>query len=257
MRRYVLAVIVAGCGRIGFDARDGHVIDTASAIGHDEDGDGIPDAIDVCPYLADPQQLDSDGDGVGDACDPEPANPRQHFQLFATMQPTDQPFALTGTGTWTQAADSVHFDGNGYGVLQLPLTLGNVQINVGIDIVAVLGPTKQHQLTLSAEGTPGAPTDFVEINEQIGSYSYAGVSNFDGAGYSQVDSRPLATGIHPGAFVLQTIEVVGTRVSFDGGWPGEPYAANALTALYTGGQTVKLRDNSLEIDVRYVCVVAW
>ncbi|GBF89234.1 hypothetical protein Rsub_02111 [Raphidocelis subcapitata] len=35
----------------------------------DSDGDGIPDREDVCPFVADPEQVDSDGDGIGDACD--------------------------------------------------------------------------------------------------------------------------------------------------------------------------------------------
>ena len=35
----------------------------------DFDGDGVPDASDVCTEVADPDQLDTDGDGLGDACD--------------------------------------------------------------------------------------------------------------------------------------------------------------------------------------------
>lgn len=35
----------------------------------DADGDGIDDAVDVCPAAADPLQGDADGDGSGDACD--------------------------------------------------------------------------------------------------------------------------------------------------------------------------------------------
>ncbi|HWO24746.1 MAG TPA: thrombospondin type 3 repeat-containing protein [Kofleriaceae bacterium] len=35
----------------------------------DSDGDGIPDGSDVCPMVADPDQVDTDSDGLGDLCD--------------------------------------------------------------------------------------------------------------------------------------------------------------------------------------------
>ena len=41
----------------------------------DGDGDGIPDASDNCPSVANPSQTDTDGDGQGDACDPTPNGP--------------------------------------------------------------------------------------------------------------------------------------------------------------------------------------
>ena len=46
---------------------------------HDEDGDGVADLVDGCPFTADMAQPDQDLDGVGDACDncPAVANPRQ------------------------------------------------------------------------------------------------------------------------------------------------------------------------------------
>jgi len=37
----------------------------------DSDADGIRDALDVCPSIADPLQQDADGDHVGDRCDPD------------------------------------------------------------------------------------------------------------------------------------------------------------------------------------------
>lgn len=39
----------------------------------DEDGDGVANASDDCPGIANPDQADGDTDGVGDACDPHPA----------------------------------------------------------------------------------------------------------------------------------------------------------------------------------------
>jgi hypothetical protein len=35
----------------------------------DQDGDGVPDAVDDCPAVANPDQVDSDQNGLGDACD--------------------------------------------------------------------------------------------------------------------------------------------------------------------------------------------
>ncbi len=56
-------------------APGGDYVDTQK----DNDGDGIPDILDNCKNLANPDQLDSDGDGLGDACDncPFAANPEQ------------------------------------------------------------------------------------------------------------------------------------------------------------------------------------
>jgi len=41
----------------------------------DTDGDGVVDAIDNCPSVPNPGQLDEDGDGVGDVCDNCPGIP--------------------------------------------------------------------------------------------------------------------------------------------------------------------------------------
>src|SRR4051794_39690731 len=53
----------------------------ANADQHDHDTDGRGDACDVCPHIVDAGG-DTDGDGVGDACDPRPTEAGDHIALF-------------------------------------------------------------------------------------------------------------------------------------------------------------------------------
>jgi hypothetical protein len=60
---------VADCGD-GFDNDgDGNIDDADSGCLSDTDGDGITNASDNCPLVANPGQQDTDGDGTGDACE--------------------------------------------------------------------------------------------------------------------------------------------------------------------------------------------
>jgi hypothetical protein len=67
----------------GTDAAPGVEQGDPDAPPPDRDGDGVPDAIDNCPDVPNPDQHDKDGDGVGDACDncPHVFNPGQEDVL--------------------------------------------------------------------------------------------------------------------------------------------------------------------------------
>jgi hypothetical protein len=82
----------------------------AEATSHDEDGDGVRDACDVCPGIAD-DQTDSDADGVGDACDPNPGTDQSivFFESFA--DPGAGSDWQIQSGTWAFDGESLAYDG--------------------------------------------------------------------------------------------------------------------------------------------------
>ena len=41
----------------------------ANCVDNDDDGDGVLDSVDNCPWTYNPIQIDEDGDGIGDACE--------------------------------------------------------------------------------------------------------------------------------------------------------------------------------------------
>jgi len=87
--RVALLALAAGCGRFSFDAASDAAATADARVctaidPFDEDGDGINDTCDVCPFLPDPMQLDRDGDGLGDACEYalDTDSPRQRIRFF-------------------------------------------------------------------------------------------------------------------------------------------------------------------------------
>ena len=65
----------------GFCQIPGQIDASVDAMLPDKDHDGIPDMMDNCPDVANPDQANEDGDKFGDACDPCPP--------FANDNPTD------------------------------------------------------------------------------------------------------------------------------------------------------------------------
>jgi hypothetical protein len=258
-RAAILVLALAACGRRGFDARtdatsdatgthDTRAIDALT--GHDEDGDGIPDAIDPCPHIAG-DMADADGDGVGDACDVNPSIATEHWMLFSTMQAGDITFDdITGT---TQQADALEFMGDTNPVKSV--MLDRARIDLGWTINALIG-TGQHQIALGVDTASGvAEYYFAELNDQqAGSVHDAAIVRYDQAnGYTSLDSTDpgaLHTGV--GYSRLDT----GATHRLEEGWSGQLYDLTAATPSYTGGTKIRFAFNGLDVSIRYLAIIS-
>jgi hypothetical protein len=72
--RIVMNNLAAGSYVIGansFDVSTGAYTLTTVFVSNDQDQDGVPDAQDNCPQIANANQLNSDSDTLGNACDPD------------------------------------------------------------------------------------------------------------------------------------------------------------------------------------------
>jgi hypothetical protein len=242
---WALLLWIAGCGRLGFAREDASPNDApandapastacAAPVGHDEDGDGVDDACDGCPHIADPDQPDTDGDGVDDACDPNPLSPREsitEFDPFTTLDPV-----------WVVSAPTLVSVGND--ALIIDARGGNVSITrpgvtesdgdrlvVGGSFEALDPGPPQLQLTVYAT-RGGSARYYCELDSFDGVAHKLGLTkSLDGAIYTPLASNPL-TPISIGTVELtmdQRPPNVGCSTSWPNGGPiGAPIPANVL-----------------------------
>jgi hypothetical protein len=229
VRLFAVAVLAAtACGRFGFSSRDGSQVAAdarpdaricEAPIGHDEDADGIDDACDDCPELANADQRDSDGDGVGDACDLD--GTAEHFALF-------DPFTAVRP-EWTYAAgitvsgDQLHVPGisDSLGAHLVQPPAADVFSMSG----SVTGGSGQKQLSFQIGSATMPQHYYCELYddgttlELKFTYSYDGITHFEVAGGpvpGSLDSGPVQlTLVHapPNMHCLLT-------------WKGAPYEAS-------------------------------
>ncbi len=254
-RVLVLVLSLAACGRFGFASVDHSGNGDA---GGDGDSGSRSDAPKVCAMPSNHDE-DGDGDGIGDACDPEPTNGRQHLVLFASMRAADQPLnTAMSTGTWTQNADSIRYDGTAYGGLYMTLAMTNAAFAMGFTVHSAPGTGVQHQLSLYPRGVAtGSPFVAVELNQQPTAMApNAEIPYYDGAAYTILQAQQVGAW-QAGTVTLQGTGVIGQSMQLDASYLGMPYMLNAATTMYQGGAMLQLDINHLDIDVDWVWIVGW
>ena len=263
-------VVALACGRIGFDGAapgDGAAGDgpgpgadgpggDGPALGHDEDGDLVPDAIDVCPHVPDADQLDTDGDGVGDACDPRPDVPGEQLVLFATFEDDEPPIEIEGGGgAWTIEGDALRYAGTGFMYLFADLELGTRGIvAVGADLMGTTGAV--HQISIMVRTRGVAPYGYVELYSMSGVH-YVASSYYNGASHQPLMMTALPQGIPTGAITLShEVRPEGgqRRSSIVGAWTST-YQASAVVPLTAPTNELEINARGFDLAIRYVVAI--
>ncbi len=140
----------------------------AGPVGHDEDDDGVDDALDNCPHASNSNQRDQGetnagrpADGVGDACDPDPDRAGNSILLFDSMSDGLVAGRWTSSGV-TNNGDALRLEQNGYLISQASLP-GRVLLTVG----ARLGSTTQTFNAITIASNYQDSTSYIGCRRQV------------------------------------------------------------------------------------------
>src|SRR5687768_3207914 len=131
VRVVMMLVVAAGCDAV-FDLE--HIPDAppCTAVGHDEDGDGIDDACDACPFSFE-NDNDEDEDGLALACDPDPQTPNT-ILTFTGFEPRTRGEFSTVDGSFAADAFQVTGVGSSHMAWTQPLPEAGIWIIAGVNV---------------------------------------------------------------------------------------------------------------------------
>lgn len=137
--RVLLFLLLAGCDIVlGLDKNAERPTFPLESDTHDEDMDGVADALDPCPHRAEygADEFDGDSDGIGDRCDPRIDTADTRY--FASYE-GGRSVLLSPQGTAIEEADAVllgTIDGDAQLVFG-SLDVGVVDIEADVEIVRI------------------------------------------------------------------------------------------------------------------------
>ncbi|HEY0254762.1 MAG TPA: hypothetical protein VGC41_24720 [Kofleriaceae bacterium] len=257
----LLLLLLAGCGRIGFgdQARGSDAAiatDGGACTGHDEDGDGIPDACDDCPVDPDPAQTDRDGDGVGDACDVRPDTAGDKRVMFEPNVDEASSHYNAYFGTYAYPGTDVirlgqAAPGDVFGQAHYAMPDDATRIAIAFTVLAE-DPTVQHYAGVWYEGTdPGRDDLFATIVEdENADHYYFGIKEQSATDrYSNLALGPTGASMVGHRFHFVVTSSAGLdRFVADG---FEPMTLDVQIARGTHGY---LEARGMQIDVEYLAI---
>ncbi len=106
-----------------------NVTATAPAPAPDADGDNVPDSIDNCPTVFNPDQQDSNNNGIGDACEPTTGT-QSSFWLEAECATVGSGWTTVASGSASNGSYVVFPNGITYDVAPADVPANRIRFNI-------------------------------------------------------------------------------------------------------------------------------